>query len=475
MPALLNVTYTPNYIGSHRICFRTTQPSYCCYLDDSASVIGVPKTTVIDLDEFETCLQDLPSQVGCGDTPLDGYIQPFCVDQGSDLNRVSFTADFPSTPCQPYSVECQVSSVAEIQVSDPGYGWLPGDVPTVTITDLSGYGSGATAEAVMACNDSNICFVESITIIDPGESYYLINQIVVDISLPTDPGGTPAQAQVTALDDCGTFTVPNCDGTDNPTEYELWGGPQYAINVCAGGAGPQAFKYIVTPNPTYDGLGPELLLNNTFETSVDDWTQDFSPSVTWSSNYGGSAQFNVADSVGGISQDILTIGQEYTVDIDLTIIFDGSCTPELESFTSFTIFAGTAVYGPLNFSGSQSFSFNITCTDNTIFRIEAWDPEGCTSNDLLDPQMYCSYVSVKGVGVPIPVSCCDCVKYEVINTALTEAREFYYTSCQDQSIVTGSVDPQDTITICAVPGSFWVQNPDDNQYVEFVVSAIQDC
>lgn len=439
MPALLNVTYTPNYIGSHRICFRTTQPSYCCYLDDSASVIGVPKTTVIDLDEFETCLQDLPSQVGCGDTPLDGYIQPFCVDQGSDLNRVSFTADFPSTPCQSYSVQCQVSSVAEIQVSDPGYGWLPGDVPTVTITDLSGYGSGATAEAVMACNDSNICFVESITIIDPGESYYLINQIVVDISLPTDPGGTPAQAQVTALDDCGTFTVPNCDGTDNPTEYELWGGPQYAINVCAGNFGPVGFKYDITQNP--ESLPGDVCFN--LSTGVlGEYTCNISPAGT----HNGKNYYTMVNPDCVTPYDAFIAPNAWTVwystgngFVDQWVLSEG-----LDQYIY------VQWYLPVSSSPDVPLGNWVIGPDSGVIDLESTDTN-------------------------CQISCCNCVKYEVINTALTEAREFYYTSCQDQSIVTGSVDPQDTITICAVPGSFWVQNPDDNQYVEFVVSGIQDC
>jgi hypothetical protein len=72
MPAILSITYTPNYPGNHRICFKTTGSAYCCYNDDSTAVVGVPKTTVIDLEDFELCLQDLPAEVGCAGSVVDG-------------------------------------------------------------------------------------------------------------------------------------------------------------------------------------------------------------------------------------------------------------------------------------------------------------------------------------------------------------------------------------------------------------------
>jgi hypothetical protein len=203
-------------------------------------------------------------------------------------------------------------------------GWLPGEVPAVTITDESGYGVGAIAEAVMACNDSNICYVESITITDAGQFYYLLEDIIVDISLPTDPGGTPALAKVELLDDCGTFTVPDCDGTANPTTYQLWGGEQYAINVCAGSPGPEGFKYTITPNP-------------------------------------------------------------------------------------------------------------------------------------------------------VDVSCCDCFKYDVINTGLEDSIDYNYTDCLDQTIKTVTIQAQETQQVCAVVSSVWPVDAASNQFFEYIVSATQDC
>lgn len=470
MPALLTISYTPNYAGNHRICFRTTEPSYCCYNDDSVSVIGVQKVVIIDLEDFETCLQNLPAEIGCADSTVEGYVQPMCIEQSATLNAVPFIAQYAAESCTAYRIECQESGIAEIRLTDQGLGWLPGEIAIVTITDNSGYGSDATAEAIMACNDANICYVESISIIDIGQFYYFLDQISIDISLPSDPGGTPATAEVTSVDDCGTFTVADCDGTANPAQYQLWGGEAYGINVCSGGAGPDAFKYVVTPNPTNPGsIGPQLLTNGEFDTSVDGWTQDVIPSVEWSSEYGGSASFLVLDTTSSISQDILTEGLTYTVEIQLTVVYDESCDEVQLLTTAFMLYAGTTAYGPYYITGTQVFEIQITCSGNTSFRIEAADPENCTLG------MYCSFVGVFQQDPPTPISCCNCVKYDIINLALVDSFDFYYTDCSDQTIKLLTIAGQETLQVCAVESSVWVVDVDNNDNFEYVVSAIQDC
>lgn len=590
MPALLTVTYTPNYIGSHRICFRTTQPSYCCYTDDSASIIGVPKTTVIDLQDFEVCLQDLPLAVGCEGSIVDGYIQPFCVDQGSDLNRISFTATFPSQPCSSYKIECEESGVGEIAVINGGYGWPVGVVPTI-IVNTSGSGFGFTATATMDClPGDNFCSIDDIDITNPGEEYFYLDQLSIEISpLPScesnellidgnfvngflnwnvippvdgwllTPGMVPyynipvysstggsieqtiltpgktylidfekvivearsgtvrfivtaglfsslgtasnqymisinsgdpdfdaplsitltcfgssvfsiyadssttdplnrasltavsvieicdiidPELEIISLNDCGQFLVPNCDGSDNPTEYEIQGTPQYSINVCSGGTGPvaaSAGKYNITLNP--ESLPGDICFNLGTE-AFGPYTCNISPAGTHNGkNYYLMVAPNCVTPYDAlIAPNVWTVwystGNGY---VDQWVLSEG-----LDQYVY------VQWYLPVSSSPDLPLGSWVIGPDSGVIDLQSTDTN-------------------------CQVSCCNCVKYEVINIALTEAREFYYTSCQDQSIVTGSVDPQDTITICAVPGSFWVQDPDDNQFIEFVVSGIQDC
>jgi hypothetical protein len=426
MAAILTVTYTPNYSGNHRICFKTTGQTYCCYNDDSASVIGLEKSTIIDLEDFELCLGTLPQRVACNATNVDGYVQPVCIEQSSDLNRVAFIADFSSIVCSAYSIECQESGINEITIVEPGYGWPVGVVPTVTVVDSTGQGIDFQADLTMNClpNDS-FCSIGEITITNPGENYYDTDTLTVEISpLPTcignellidgnfvngfdswtvvpspdgweltpsmvpyynipvysstggsleqvilDPGktyliefekvivesvdgvvrfivsagsfsstGTESNQymitrnagdpdydgplsitltcsgssvfsiyadssttdplnrvtvtavsvievceiinpnlQVTSVDGCGTFTVPNCEGIDNPIIYELRGGPQYAINVCSGGTGPEGAKYVITPDPVdvscCDCIQYNIVVRNPIDIYYTDCTQ----------------------------------------------------------------------------------------------------------------------------------------------------------------------------------------------------------
>jgi hypothetical protein len=607
MPALLTVTYTPNYIGNHRICFRTTQPSYCCYTDDSASVVGVSKTIVIDLDDFENCLQDLPSEIGCSDTPLDGYVQPFCVDQGSDLNRVTFIADYPSNPCQSYRVQCNESGIATFLITEPGYGWPVGVVPDITVTDLSGYGSGFTGTVNMQClPGENFCSIESIATDNSGQGYYFPDLISVDITPPPScestelvidgqfvnglvdwnvspvidgwlvdlsnvpyynvltygplggsisqdilsPGRTylinfervivqarsgtvrfivaaglysPSssapnmyiielndgdtdydgpltvtltafagvnftiygdsstndplnqvsitevsvielcdavlpQIEVSSVDDCGAFTVPDCNGDNNPAQYQLWGGPQYAINVCAGGAGPTGPKYFISPNAAEPGLGPELITSfsptgNFFITGNLEWNGGIN------SPYAPDYLYCEPDIPGGTIEngDILNPG--FTYEIIINAFSEGNNN-------AITISSGANSVSTGNYVGF---------TPSTPFTLVAGGTGIIIDIPLSDKPTFVGGVSIRQV--LNVASCCDCLKYEVINTALTgDPLEFYYTACGSQEITLGTIDPQDTILdICAVPGSIWAKNPSDNRFLEFIVSGIQDC
>lgn len=108
MSTLLSVTYTPNYTGCHRICFKTTGDNYCCYTDITDSIIGEDKTVDLALEDYEQCLGLLPPQVGCdGYSVLTGYVQPCCTEETSTDNRVPFTVNYPETPCEYFTVKCE--------------------------------------------------------------------------------------------------------------------------------------------------------------------------------------------------------------------------------------------------------------------------------------------------------------------------------------------------------------------------------
>jgi len=592
MTPLLSITYTPQYQGCHRVCFRTTQQQYCCYLDNTGSVIGTPKTVDIYLSEYAECLAFIPSEISCnGDTTVTGYIQPCCSDENSLSNRTAFTATFASTECGSYTVECYQSGIGEITINNPGYGWPVGDTPTISIIDSLGYGSGFTAAVTMNCAPGDsFCSIDSISIVNPGSDFYDLNTLTVDISIPScigeqliingdfsdglnnwdvDPIVTPpawyisggearyaietyggtlpgsisqdvltpgksynisfdltagvtngtaniivtagtfdgsgtqpnqylhvqnvgplftgtitatlpcigtsefsiyvesstaetpsarvqvtnvsvtqectvieADAEVTLLEDCGTFTVPNCDGTDNPITYELLGNAAYGVNVCAGSS-PDAPNYVVTA--ASEPYGPELLDTNPFNDS------NFSDSgnIVW--------------------------GPPSTCDFTVPSVSVPGWDPLVPIFPS----NGTIQSPPFLEIGAQYRVLYTTYTDNPPNKTVRWTAGGLpidvtVQNGLsTDVQIFiqanstsltalifenqfdvCLYItSIRKVLTQ--VSCCDCRLYQVlVNTEI----DIYYTDC-NQTIDTVTVQTGlQGVTVCAIPNSIFTVN-----------------
>jgi hypothetical protein len=72
------------------------------------------------------------------------------------------------------------------------------------------------------------------------------NVSVIEVCTAVNP-----DLEVTFLDDCGTFIVPGCGETPNPTTYQIWGGSASinTINVCSPDPGPTGDKYNIQPEP----------------------------------------------------------------------------------------------------------------------------------------------------------------------------------------------------------------------------------
>jgi len=471
MAAILTVTYTPNYPGNHRICFRTTLASYCCYNDDSPSVVGVPKTVTIELEDFELCLQNLPEEVGCNGSTVEGYVQPVCIEQGSVINRVLFTATFPSSPCTTYNIECQESGIAEFSIIEPGYGWPVGVVPDITVTDLSGYGSGFTGTVNMLCEEGqNFCSIESITIDDPGQGYYLPNMISVDITPP------PAcESNELVID--GQFLNGLVDWTVSPSPdswlINLSNVPYYNIPTY-GPTGGQISQNILTPGRTY-------LIN--FEKVV---VQARS----------GTVRFIVA---AGLFSPGTPSPNTYVIELNSgDPDYDGPLSITLTCFgsTVFSIYGDSTTTDVLNKVAVTEVSVIELC-DTVLPQIEVSSVDDCGTFTVPDCQgnnngqtyqlwggsQYAINVCAGGDGpeafkytvTPGVISCCDCVKYDVINTALTDAFDYWYVDCLDQTIKVSTIEAQETQQVCAVASSVWPANPVNNQYFEYIVSGIQDC
>ena len=588
MAATLTVSYTPQYQGAHRICFRTTQTAYCCYLDQSLSVIGVPKTTEIDLTEFESCLVNLPAEFGCITYALDGYVQPACEASDSSVNRVTFNVAYPSPiPCTPYEVLCVESGIGEIEIINPGYGWPVGVVPTVTVnTSGSGFGFASTVTMLCLPGDS-FCSIASIFVDNPGEEYFYLNELSVDVSpLPScvsnellingdfddallnwnvippvdgwlltpglvpyynipvysSTGGTIEQSVLTpgrtylidfekvtiearsgtvrfivtaglfsitgtasnqymitknsgdpdfdgplsitltcfgssvfsiyadsittdplntarltavsvvelcdivdpelvaSLDDCATFTISNCDGSNNPTEYQIQGTAPYAINVCSGGTGPVGIKYIITPNPE---LIPGNICFNLGTEAVGLYTCSISPAGTYN-------------------------GKDYYIMVapDCVTPYDAQIAPNV-----WTVWYSTGNGYVNQWVLSEGLDQYLYVQD---YLPVSSSPNFPLGNWVIGPEA--GAIELLSTDTNCQVSCCNCVKYDVINTELSGTPiQFYYTDCVNQTITLSALDSQDTTQVCAVRSSVWPSDPNNNQYFEYILSSTQDC
>ena len=471
MAAILSVTYTPNYSGCHRICFKSTQPDYCVYTDNSPSAVGVEKTTTIDLTDYEECLVDYPIPIGCNGATLDGYVQPCCTDPTSLDNRVSFSALFEQTPCTSYNIECEASGIAEITINNPGYGWPLGVVPAVTITDSSGFGTGFAADLTMNClPGDSFCSIDDITITNNGQNYYDLNDLTVNVL----PAPTCIGSQLVIN---GSFNDGSNGWTVSPTGLvpDAWGFtiPQadYDMQLYSSTQPGKLSQNILTPGKTYiisfkmtigvdTGNGYVVVSAGTFDPSGTQPNQylhtqlpgpDFIGFVTTTLTCTGTSEFSIY-----IYSDVpqLTVPL-FTVDNVSVIEICNAITPDLE-VTSLT----------------NCGTFTVPQCDGTS------DP---TTYELLAGPQYAINVCAGGSGPdapaytiipnPVGISCCDCKSYNIV---VRNPIDVYYTSC-NQTIDIVSVEAGALgATVCAVTDSVWPVNPAENEEI-LAITEVGDC
>lgn len=98
-PATITVTFTANYAGPHRICWRQCGVGayVCTNIVDCVGGGNVCAATVSIMVDPESC------------TPVcfEGYIQATCNPEGSPVDQVFWTSTFtPSPSCTQYNISC---------------------------------------------------------------------------------------------------------------------------------------------------------------------------------------------------------------------------------------------------------------------------------------------------------------------------------------------------------------------------------
>lgn len=200
VPATIDLTWTSNYAGPHRVCFRI-QGS------------GDPYVCTTDLTPHPSCagggnpcgysLSITVDDETCDPVTYEGYVQPTCFDEESTEGRTTFVVAFtPSPACKRWVATCPDRPLDSITVTDGGTGYDPLLPPTVTI---GGDGTGASATAVVGQG-----VISALAINNAGAGYS--DGVYVAVSL-TGGSGAGATADVTIAGGIVTVATINAGGS----------------------------------------------------------------------------------------------------------------------------------------------------------------------------------------------------------------------------------------------------------------------
>lgn len=153
----LQINFTSLQTGDHRVCWRTTLIGpYDCSTIVACAGGGNPCTATVTVDADDE---------SCDNIDFNGYVQPTCFDIGDVDGRVPFSITFsPVQPCVKWNATCGPVEVAAFELTGVGFGYGVLETPAVTV--IGGGGAGVIANGVITDGAIN-----SVTITNPGAGY----------------------------------------------------------------------------------------------------------------------------------------------------------------------------------------------------------------------------------------------------------------------------------------------------------------
>jgi hypothetical protein len=254
---------------------------------------------------------------------------------------------------------------------------------------------------------------------DPDNTARLTAVSVIELCEVIEP-----ELEITLRDNCGTFTLSNCDGSADPTEYEIQGTAPYAINVCSGGAGPVGAKYNITENAI--ALPGNICFNLGIE-AFGPYTCSISPAGTYN-------------------------GKNYYIMVapDCVTPYSSQIAPEV-----WTVWYSTG-NGYVN-QWVLSEALNQYLYVQNYLPVSS-SPNFPLGNWVIGPES--GAIDISSTDTNCQVSCCDCRLYQIV---VRNPIDMYYTSCNNQAIDVISVESGIIgVTVCAAENSVWPVNKDDN-------------
>jgi hypothetical protein len=240
---------------------------------------------------------------------------------------------------------------------------------------------------VLMPGDTNICVITNSPLVVPGTV----------IATPNGPCGTTTTTSTSSTTTTTTTAIPcecltafNGDSISHGISYTDCFGvflendiditPYETIKFCGCCAyGDSRFVTISIGENCIDQLcpttttttticsNPNLIINSTFTSNLNGWNPGYLNGWEWSPAHGGSAHYIGRDQYDILSQDVLTLGNTYDITFDL---WCGNPNVVIKAL------AGHAEYNTQVSSGYMQVHAILTCTDNTIFGIQAYDAAG---------------------------------------------------------------------------------------------------
>ena len=119
MPGTLQVDFTANYTGDHRVCWRIGPSGpYDCTTIVTCAGLGLTCSALISVDLT-------PYNIQCDDITFEGYVQPVCYPEASTLGRTPFSVVYnPIPPCEAVKFLCTTPACSGFDLGTGCHGAL---------------------------------------------------------------------------------------------------------------------------------------------------------------------------------------------------------------------------------------------------------------------------------------------------------------------------------------------------------------
>lgn len=146
--ATINVNFTSNYVGCHRMFWkRSTESTYNGpFLATPPCLGGGAPCTISFYDTVDT--------ESCTAIQYEGYVQACCREESDPAGRIPFSVTFtPAPSCTPINVTCNFVEVFGLAPLNEGSGYDPMTPPSVSIIGGGSPSIIATATATVGTGD----------------------------------------------------------------------------------------------------------------------------------------------------------------------------------------------------------------------------------------------------------------------------------------------------------------------------------